>query len=46
MFTVAGGTQQPGLVGRGLNNQGIMAGHCDAPDEVQELLEVQLPITV
>lgn len=35
-----------GLVVRGLNKQGIVAGHCDASNEVQELLEVQLPITV
>lgn len=43
---MAGETQQPGLVDRGLNHQGIVAGYRDAPDEVQELLEVQLPIAV
>lgn len=30
----------------GVNHQGIVAGHRNAPDEVQELGEVELPITV
>lgn len=46
MFTGGGRHQLAGLGRRGLNQQGIVAGHRNAPDEVQELLEVELPITV
>lgn len=46
MFTVVGETQEPGLGARGVNKQGIVAGHRNAPDEVQELLEIQLPVTI
>lgn len=35
-----------GLGARRLNEQCIVAGHCNASYEIQELLEVQLPITV
>lgn len=38
--------QQPGLGAGGLDNQGVVAGHRDAPDEVQELLEVELPVAI
>lgn len=43
---MAGETQEPGLGARGVNKQGIVAGHRNAPDEVQELLEIQLPVTI
>lgn len=36
----------PGSGGGGPDDQALLTGHRDAPDEVQELLEVQLPIAV
>lgn len=43
---MVGETQEAGLGARGVNKQGIVTGHRNAPDEVQELLEIQLPITI